>query len=227
MKLFLNILRSISLISCGLILSACGDTSNATSNEADSQTTSDMSLVKPSVTLPELPVLSGAHVWDMNAKESHLSFEATHNGDVFTGRVGQFKTAIKLNPEDPTDAEIYAVMSIASLDAGDADRNANLPSQNWFDLKTFPTADFVSKSVVKLNGNQFKSDGILTIKGISKPITLLFELMPSDNSIIAKGGVTLQRYDFKLGEGSDFADESWVKFPVRVVFEIMAQPVKN
>ena len=211
-------MKFLSICVLAFVLCACGNQSAATPSETAPVTSS----TPPSIA-KTLPTLTGDYVWDVNHSASTLTFEAIHNGDTFTGTINDFDVAIRLNPNAPAEGgEIHAVMGLKSLDAKDDDRNANLPTKDWFHLAMFPTAEFVSKDISLVSENQFSAKGELTIKGISKPITLLFSLNEVNNGVIAKGEANIIRTDYKLGDSADFKDESWVGFPVRVLVSIEA-----
>ena len=209
--LILTTLASLTLLTFG----ACGSASDAKSFEMSEAAKADFAT---------LPNLTGEHVWNVDMSKSSLTFSGKHNGDVFTGKISQFKAAVKLNPTDPKGAEIHAVMSLAGIDIGDDDRNANLPTEDWFHISAFPTARFSSTNIKKVQNETYAAQGMLTLKGVSKPITLLFDLSFQDNDVIATGEANLMRTDFNLGQGSDFKDESWVSFPVVVNMTLYASP---
>lgn len=212
-------MKFLSVYSLAFILCACGNQSAATPSETAPITSSTSAPIAKA-----LPTLTGNYVWDVNHSASTLTFEAIHNGDTFTGTISDFDAAIRLNPHAPAEGgEIHAVMGLKSLDAKDDDRNANLPTKEWFHLAMFPTAEFVSTDISLVSENQFSAEGELTIKGISKPITLLFNLKEVNNGVIAKGEANILRTDYNLGESADFKDESWVGFPVRVLVSIEAR----
>ncbi len=170
----------------------------------------------------ELPALTGEYVWTMDEAASALTFSAVHNSREFKGKFGEFSAAIKLNPANPANGEIHAIIGLASVDAGDRDRNANLPGKDWFYIESFPTATFVSKDIRALSGDNYEARGNLTLKGVEKPLSLTFSLSIDGNTALAKGGVTFSRRDFGIGEGPDFETEDWVKFPVSVSIDVTA-----
>ena len=170
----------------------------------------------------ELPTLKGGFIWQIDKQKSALSFEADHNGP-FTGHFSHFDAAISLDPDTPENGSIHAIVALASIDAGDSDRNANLPLADWFDMSAFPTAKFISSEITKTDAG-YAAAGELTIKGISQPATLAFTLNIKDGTAHALGSLEIDRRDFKLGESSDFANEDWVKFPVTVKVDITARP---
>lgn len=169
-----------------------------------------------------LPVLSGNHVWDLDEAASKLTFKAVHNGREFEGVFSNFSAAINLDPSAPETGEIHAVIAVAAFDAGDGDRNANLPGSEWFDVKNYPAATFISNNIRVLDGNNYEARGDLTIKGTAQPVNLKFSLTVDGDIAAANGGVTFSRRLFDVGSGPDFENEDWVKFPVDVMFEIKA-----
>lgn len=171
----------------------------------------------------QLPPLSGANVWTVDYSESALQFRAKHVGEMFTGSFSQFAAAIKLDPDNPADGTVHVVVDVSSIDAKDDDRNANLPEKNWFNVAQFPMAIFKSSDIQKTDAGGYIANGTLSIKGISQSSRLNFTLDISDDDALAKGETRLMRPDFKLGtDSSDFANEDWVGFPVKVMFTIAA-----
>ena len=206
-------MRKLSYILCGLLFVGCS---------GSAETTSLVSSPSPAL-LETLPDLSGDMVWTTDYTQSELQFQAIHAGATFTGGFSSFATAIKLDPLNPSDGEIYVSIDMSSFDAKDDDRNANLPDAAWFNIKSFPFAEYKSQDIRRVEGNEFTADGTLSIKGISKSVTLNFTLDIEGDNASAKGVTVLMRPDYKLGtETSDFATEEWVGFPVKVMFSIAA-----
>lgn len=204
-------MKNIIVMLCAVLMSACGAASSASKVD-----TFDVNVSA------NLPVFSGSNVWTMRKEQSTLDFVAVHNSREFTGAFKNFAVAIQLDPSAPEGGKIEAVIDLSSVDAGDRDRNANLPTSDWFHVARFPLATFSSSNISALGGDNFKADGELEIKGISKSVALVFSLQIDGNEAVAIGGANLDRRDFKVGEGPDFEGEDWVKFPVEVKFNIAA-----
>ena len=209
MRIFLISIATAAVIACS------GDAAEL-SSQAQAQAKEHTALSS------ELPTLKGGFIWQIDKQKSALTFQADHNGP-FTGHFSHFDAAINLNPDNPENGAIHAIVALASIDAGDSDRNANLPLADWFDMNAFPTAKFISTEITKTDAG-YAAAGELTIKGISQPATLTFTLDIQDGTAHALGQLELDRRDFKLGESSDFANEDWVKFPVIVKVDIKARP---
>ena len=183
-------------------------------NQASAETVSNIA--------SKLPALSGQHVWKVDRGASKLEFRAEHNGTVFTGNFGTFDAAINLDLADPSTGEIQAVIDLSSVDAKDDDRNANLPSKAWFDVKSFPLATYRSTDISGSPEDGYSADGILSLKGIERPVVLKFKVTAEDKTAKAIGTARFSRSDFNVGTGSDFATEEWVKFPIEVLVSVTA-----
>lgn len=208
-------MKKLALILSAAFLIGCGGTAQSADSTASNTPSAAM--------VSELPTLSGGNVWTTDYSASTLQFRATHAGETFTGDLNRFAAAIKLDPENPADGEVHVVVDINALDAKDDDRNANLPDKDWFNVASFPFAQYSSTDIRNVSGNDYIADGTLSIKGISRPVSLAFQLTVDGDTAKASGNTTLSRPDFKLGtEASDFANEDWVAFPVEVLFVLTA-----
>ena len=78
--------------------------------------------------------------------------------------------------EDPSDSTVEIVIDASSVSSGTTDRDAHLTSEDFFDVATYPQIRFVSTSV-EPNGSDWRLLGDLTIKDVTKPITLDFSFL--------------------------------------------------
>lgn len=78
--------------------------------------------------------------------------------------------------DDPLASSVDVTMQSASIDTRTEDRDAHLRSPEFLDVEQFPTLSFHSTAVRHAGGNEFEVDGDLTIKGVSRPVTLAMEL---------------------------------------------------
>ena len=168
-----------------------------------------------------LPPLSGDYVWTPNYSQSTLTFDAVHSGDAFTGEFETFEAAIRLNPDDLSNAAIFAIVDLASADAKDSDRNGALGTKEWFNVKAYPKAVFRSDDVAK-TVDGYVASGELSIKGQTQEIDLPFTLNIDGRTAKASGQYVMNRTDFDLGNGEYTKDESWVKYSVTVNVDIVA-----
>jgi len=172
-----------------------------------------------SLPMEDAPAVSD--VWQMDKETSQLSFTAVEEGKTFTGYFSSFDAEIHLDPDDLSGASIEAVVHLASVDAGSGDRNATLPEREWFRIKKFPDAGFSSHDIHRSETGGYVASGTMRIKGIEQPVDLPFTLEIVGHHGVAEGEFTLNRMDFKIGEGG-YKSDSWISHEVTVQLHIEA-----
>jgi polyisoprenoid-binding protein YceI len=90
------------------------------------------------------------------------------------GRFGNIGGTIVLNETDITKSTVNVTIDVTTVDTGVSQRDADLKSDHFFEVETFPTATFVSKTIAK-SGNGLTVSGDLTVHGVSKPVVLQVE----------------------------------------------------
>lgn len=138
---------------------------------------------------------------------------------------GHFKKAkvdLVFDPAAPAKSTVRLDLDLASIDAGSADANSEVVGKPWFDLKSFPTATFVSSSVKPLGGDRYEMTGKLTIKGKTRDVTTPVTVTQNGNTAAFDGGFTLKRLEFAIGDGS-WSDTSVVADEVKVSFHVEAE----
>jgi polyisoprenoid-binding protein YceI len=78
--------------------------------------------------------------------------------------------------EEPEDSKVEVIIDVATVSSGTDDRDAHLRSADFFDVEAYPEMRFVSTSV-EPSGSSWKLRGDLTIKDITRPVTLDFEFL--------------------------------------------------
>lgn len=113
--------------------------------------------------------------WTIDPGHSSVAFVARHMGlSKVRGQFTSFRGEIEGDPGDVTSARARFEVDMASVDTGNADRDAHLKSADFFDVEKYPTMTFVSKSITR-DGDDFKVVGDLTIKDVTKPVELTYE----------------------------------------------------
>lgn len=111
------------------------------------------------------------------------------------GVFSKFDATMESSNEDFTDAKINFNAEVSSISTNITDRDSHLKSPDFFDVENFPLVTFESTSVEK-TGNGYIVVGNLTIKGVTKEITLKGTY--NGNDVDAYGQT---KYGFEL-EGS-------------------------
>ncbi len=112
-----------------------------------------------------------AGTWTIDASHSSAEFSVRHVMVGKTrGRFADFAGVLTI-ADDPLASSVEATFQMASVDTHDAGRDTHLRSGDFFDVETFPTMTFTSTSV-QPKGSDHALVGELTIKGVTRPVTL-------------------------------------------------------
>lgn len=115
-------------------------------------------------------ITGGTYTVDGN--HTQIAFAFDHMG--FTNNMGIFAMptgTLTLDPKAPAAAKVSIDIPVANLRTGVPAFDTHLMSADFFDAKKFPTAKFVSTGV-KVDGDDATITGNLTLKNITKPVTL-------------------------------------------------------
>jgi polyisoprenoid-binding protein YceI len=116
-----------------------------------------------------------AGTWDIDPIHSEVGFSVRHMmvskvRGKFTKVEGQVVTG-----ENPLDSSATATIELNSIDTGNSDRDNHLRSADFFEVEKYPTMTYRSTGV-RPDGEDFIVDGELTLKGVTKPVSLHLEL---------------------------------------------------
>lgn len=112
--------------------------------------------------------------WTLDASHTEVGFDVKHMmvTDVH-GVFDKYTGTITVDDKDPTKANINVEIDVASVNTRSEKRDGHLKSPDFFDAAKFPKMTFKSTKVTK-GGKKgtFKVAGDLTIRDVTKPITL-------------------------------------------------------
>jgi len=116
-----------------------------------------------------------AGTWDLDPVHSTIGFVARHlMVSKVRGQFTSFEAQIVTAP-NPLDSTATATIDLSSVSTGNEMRDNDLRSTNFFDVATHPKMTFTS-TAVRLDEGTFLVDGDLTIRGVTKPVTLVVEI---------------------------------------------------
>jgi polyisoprenoid-binding protein YceI len=113
--------------------------------------------------------------WKIDPVHTEIGFSVRH---MMVSKVrGKFTsyTAGLTTSHNPLESHAEAEIDLSSITTGIEQRDNHLRSSDFFDVETSPKMTFVSTGI-RPNGDDFLVDGELTIRGITKPITLTVEI---------------------------------------------------
>lgn len=109
----------------------------------------------------------------LDPMHSEITFKVKHLMITnVTGSFQNFSATMIASSEDFSDAAINFEAAIDSISTGNEQRDTHLKSEEFFDATSFPTLSFVSSSLTKKAGSNYTLTGNLTLKGITKEVTL-------------------------------------------------------
>ncbi len=109
----------------------------------------------------------------IDAAHSEIAFKVKHLMiATVSGVFKKFDATVESEKEDFTDAKITFEAEVDSIDTQNEQRNTHLKSDDFFNAGKFPKITFVSTGIEKNSDNEFKLTGDLTLRDVTKPVTL-------------------------------------------------------
>lgn len=113
---------------------------------------------------------------DRDGAHAFVQFRIKHLGYSWLyGRFNDFDGSFSYDPAAPDKASVNVTIDMASIDSNHAERDKHLRGSDFFDVKKYPTATFVSKSFTPQGDDAGVLLGTLTLKGISKDVSINVE----------------------------------------------------
>lgn len=175
--------------------------------------------------------LSG--IWNLDPTHSRVGFQARHAmvtkvRGAFNDVQGQFD----FDANDISKTKVELKVRVESIDTRNADRDNHLRTNDFFDAPTHPYITFVGNNVDQVDENSFIISGDLTIRGVTKPITVPLELtgiQKDQNGDVRagfEGSRRIDRRDYGL-EWNVPLDQGGVLVSERISLEFELSAVKQ
>ncbi|QGP80695.1 YceI family protein [Sphingobium sp. CAP-1] len=149
----------------------------------------------------------------------HMGF--SNNAGTIAGPTG----TLTLDKANPAASKVSVEFAVANLRTGVAKLDEHLMKPDFFDNAKFPTATFVSTSVKPDGATGATISGNLTIKGVTKPVTLDAELygagvqpMSKKENVGFVATTTIKRSDFGMGYAVPIVSDA-VELKIIAAFE--------
>jgi polyisoprenoid-binding protein YceI len=169
-----------------------------------------------------LPCAVLATDYTVQPAQSQLGFSGTFQGAAFDGHFTKWTAAISYDAAHPAASKFDVTVMPASAVSGDKDRDSAMPGSDFFDVAKFPTAHFVTTGF-RQSGAQVIADGQLTLRGVTKPVSLDVTFKPQGNGATLDVSGSVKRLDFAVGSG-DYADTSVIGADVKIHAHLQLAP---
>ena len=143
--------------------------------------------------------------WNFDKAHTNIDFTVRHMMVTnVRGSFGAFDGTFNFDPANPAAAAVDVTIQANSINTGVADRDAHLKSPDFFDVATYPTITFKSTHIQVTSETSAKVTGDLTIRDVTKSVTLDVEFLGQANSPFGdvRGGFEatgkINREDFGL-----------------------------
>lgn len=152
---------------------------------------------------PALTALTGEYTVD----PAHSSIGFTVRHAMVTNVRGTFtehEGSLSLDGSNPAASSASIDVSIASIDTGMTDRDGHLRSADFFDAEAFPKMSFRSTSAEQLDAETYRITGDLTIKDVTRPLSIDLEFHGSATDVYGnervgfEGSANILRSDWGL-----------------------------
>ena len=143
--------------------------------------------------------------WTIDKAHTEIGFKIKHLViSTVSGKFTSFEGYLEGEPENFKNAKISFAADVDSIHTGNEQRDGHLKSADFFDAANYSKLTFTSNKIEQIDGSEYKVSGDLTIKAVTKPVTLNVEFGGIQNNLygqtVAGFEITgkINRQDFGL-----------------------------
>ena len=130
-----------------------------------------------------------------------IRFSVGNDGETISGTFSKWTANIVMDPARPETADIAVTIDMTSASVGDAYKDGMLPGDEFFATAAHPTATFSAKGAQETSPGRYSADGMLTLKGVSKPQSIRFSLSGDGATRRVRGIASIARAAYDVGNG--------------------------
>lgn len=171
--------------------------------------------------------------YTIDAAHSRVGFVARHAMVAkVRGSFNDFEGTIHLDGEEPAKSQARITIQARSIDTRNAQRDEHLRSNDFLDMDNHPEITFVSTGVEAADGDTFRLTGDLTIRGVTKPVTMDLEFLGSATDPMGnfragfEGSTQVNRKDFGVSWNA-VLEGGGVMVSEKVTLEIEVSAIRN
>jgi polyisoprenoid-binding protein YceI len=179
----------------------------------------------------EYAALTGDYTID--TAHSRVGFVARHAMVTkVRGSFNEFEGAIHLDGEKPANSSGRVTIQAKSIDTRNGQRDEHLRSNDFLDMSTHPAITFLSTAVEQIDDSTYRMIGDLTIRGVTKPVSINFEYVgaavdPYGNRRVGlEGSVVINRKDFGVTWNA-VLEGGGVLVSEKITLEIEVSAIRN
>ncbi len=162
--------------------------------------------------------------WSPVAANSELLFAAYYEGEELPGRFAAFGVRLETDEETGVPTALFVEVQTGSADMQDREVNAEIVEPEWFDARSFPTANFESRDIRPAESG-FLAIGRLRLKGIEQALEIPLDWRQEGETATLSGSVTLSRQDWEVGTG-EWSNNASLSDRVDVRYRVTLAPAE-
>jgi polyisoprenoid-binding protein YceI len=179
----------------------------------------------------QLAALTGTYTLD--PAHSRIGFVARHAMVTkVRGAFNEFEGTAVLDGDNPANSSANVTIQVHSIDTRQAQRDEHLRSNDFLAMDEYPTITFVSTGARQLDDENFELSGDLTVRGVTRPVTIPFEFQgsaqdPFGNTRVGfEGSVVINRKDFGVNFNAAL-ETGGVLVSDKITLEFEISAIKN
>ena len=146
-------------------------------------------LAVPSPSLAQAPAAApaaGPNSWNIDTSHSQAGFAVKHMMvSTVRGSFGKTEGTITFDGKDVSSIKADVTIDATTITTNNEKRDTHLKSPDFFDVAKFPTITFKSKRAEAAGAGKFKLIGDLTLRGVTKEVTL--DVDGPSQALVAQG----------------------------------------
>lgn len=158
--------------------------------------------------------------WNMQPRQSTLSFLATQAGASFEGTFDRFTADIAFDPADLAGSRFDVRIDLNAVNTRDRERDDLLKGPDLFAVERWPTSRYVAERFRARGGERYSASGKLTLRDVTREVPLEFTFEKTEGGAWLKGSARLNRLDFGVGQG-EWRDTATVANEVEIRFALL------
>jgi polyisoprenoid-binding protein YceI len=172
--------------------------------------------------LPTAALAAPAPAWTVDKTASAVRFTSSMGGEGFSGAFRRWDAQIRFDPANLAGSSVTASIDTTSAATGNSDRDQALPTDDFFAAAKFPRATFTANGFKAVGPGRYQAVGQLTLRGVTKPLTLPFTLVITGAQAKMTASLALNRLAFGVGQGQ-WSKPDAIPNPVTVTIAIAAK----
>lgn len=147
--------------------------------------------------------------WEFDLAHSNVFFEVSHIYSTTRGNFSDISGTFIFDPKAPEKSKADIQVKVKSINTNISKRDNHLRSKDFFDAGKYPVMSFKTEKVTHKEGNQYEMEGLLTVKDVTKKVTVLGKYLGMmDNPMDPKSSVAgfeaefeIDRLEYGVGNG--------------------------